>query len=359
MEKYSFMGPNERSFDMKKATKVKKLVKYLFDFNFTVVDPNANKIAVSIKPYTGFTSVVAEAILEYKEKHPDKVFNITLFTEYKTDFAELPEKTQQLFDKLVGYDGSTPRKVICMGSKEHSKGVYAMMTSQGIPVYYHDPNAKKDSTFMKELSWIEIKRRRINLFENLSGHPYTGDGIRKRSNAITYSYRIHAGLPNNQRLTEESAGYVTINHAQIARNRCLITAMWQKVEPNDVTVSDVFAEYIETKDNTPSLQIKYRQYFNSFIAHKTGHWKIQHFTDGAIDPSVTQRTFRNLSLYSATDGRYKEDGFYNDENKWEKRYLTDEYKQGFYAFLSNLFDYAYQRGYIPYQPMLLVDTRKQ
>ena len=353
------MGPNEKSFDMKKTNKVKKLVKYLFDFQFNVADPNSDRIGVCIKPNTGFTSAVAEAILEYKEIHPNRKFIITLFTEYKTDFDELPKKTQQLFDTLVGYDGSTYRKVICMGVKEAPKGVYAMMTSQGTSVYYYDPNAKNDSTFMKELHWIELDNHRINLFDNLSDKPYVGDGVRKKINSMTYSYRIHTTLPNNRRLTTESAGYVTINHAQFARNNCLLNAMWQEVAPNNITISDVFNEYIKTKSDTPSLQKKYRLYYNSFIAQKTGHWRIQHFTDGAIDPFVTQRTFRNLSLFHATDGRYKEDGFYNNAGKWEKHYLTDEYKQGFYSFLSNLFDYAYRMKYIPYQPLLLVDTKKQ
>ena len=358
MEKFAFIGPNEYSFDKKKSNKVKKLVHYLFDYEFSVVEPDSNSIGLSIKPNTGFTSVVAEAILDYQEKHPDKVFKILLFTEYKTDFEELPIKTQQLFDKLVGYDGTTYRKVMCMGRKENPKGVYSMMTSQGTPVYYYDPEAKKDSSFMKELKWIVTPRKSINLFENLSGQAYQGDGIRKKSTAMTYAYRINANLPNGKRLTEELSGFITTRHAKIARNKRLIEAMWQDVEPNLITLSELFDEYIETKGSTPSLQAKYKQYYNSFIGEDAGNTKVQWFVDCGVEEYLITSKFHRFSLAVATDSRYKEDGFYDEDNMWKQRYLTDAYKQGFYAMLSNVFDYAYHRGYISYQPMLLFDISK-
>ena len=334
------------------------MVHYLFDYEFTVVDPTSNKLAVSIKPNTGFTTAVAEAILDYREEYPDRVIKISLFTEYKTDFEELPPKTQQLFDTLVGYDGSTYRKVIPLGSKDAPKGVYAMIASQGVPVYYYDPDAKKDSTFMKELKWIVTTPRCINLFENLSGQAYQGDGIRKKSTAMTYAYRINANLPNGKRLTEELSGFITTRHAKIARNKRLIEAMWQEVEPNDITLSELFDEYIDTKGSTPALQTKYKQYYNSFIGEDAGSTKVQWFVDGRVEDYLISSKFYGFSLTLTTDSRYKEDGFYDEDNEWQHRYLTDAYKQGFYAMLSNLFDYAYHRGYISYQPLMLFDINK-
>ena len=347
MQRYAFMGPNEHSFDKKNTNKIKKLVKYLFDYEFSKKVAAGSMLEISIKPNTGFTTAVAEAILDYQTEHPDRGIKIVLFTEYKTDFEELPTKTQQLFDKLVGYDGASVRRVICMGLKEAPKGVYSMMTSRGIPVYYYDPKAKKDSTFMKELSYIEIESHRINLFDNLNGQSYQSVGVRKKSNGITYSYRINVNLPNGKKLSEELSCFVTATHASSHREKRLIEAMWQDIEPCELCLLDVVKEYLETKKEHPALYLKYKQYYASFLRMKRVSATLM--SDYASTERLRNSLILGLRINDEYDGRRKDPSYLRDEDR-----LTPKYIQGYYAFLDNVFDYAYQKKYINYQPLRIV-----
>ena len=81
------------------------------------------------------------------------------------------------------------------------------------------------------------------------------------------------------------------------------------------------------------------------------------------NPNATLTSVRSrvssFSLKYVTDGRYKNEGYYDESDSYHRRYLSDDYKQGFFSMVNNLFDYAYQQGYIHYQPFLLVDISKQ
>lgn len=374
--RYLFLGPDEKHFDSKSGSKVKKLVKSLIDYEYLIYpDWGKNRheaFVVRVKPNTGFATAVANAILEYREQNPDKLVAVELVSEYSTDFEELPEKTQALFKKLYGSDDFRVlvQSVVKDGVKTGGKAAYSDILNGNIPVVWYDPNSKVDKAFEKEYRNAESRFQfdMINLFNNSTGEAYSKDGIRKKAASLTYSYRINTTLPNGEKLTEELSNFVTVQHAQEARNKRLVDAMWQEVEPNPITLSELFNEYIETKGDTPALQTKYKQYYGALISDSLGKDKVQTLVHGHESATRTIRDNTNptairgrlsaFSLKYATDGRYKEDGYYDENDSYKRRYLSEDYKQGFYAMVNNLFDYAYLKGYIHYQPLVLVDISK-
>ena len=339
---------------------IKKLVGLLFDYEYSVTSAKERTLEVLIKPSTGFAAVVANAILDYRENNPNKPIRVNLITEFSTDFAELPEKTQELF-KSVGTGSVGYMVYVGDGGKTGSKAAYSDLVGGSIPVYYYDPIVKVDKVFEKEYKHIEeIRHEKINLYDNFKGEAYSQDGVRKKANGLTYSYRINTTLPNGKKFSEEYSNFVTIYHARTAREKRLMNAMWQDVEKTDITMTELFDEYIETKGDTPALQTKYKQYHSAFIVGRhMGEQKVQDLVHG--DSTSTASLHARCYVFSikhATDSRYKEDGYYDENDKWHYRKLTNEYKQGYYAFLNNLFDYAYQQGYISYQPLMLFDISK-
>ncbi len=374
--RYLFLGPDEKHFDSKSGSKVKKLVKALIDYEYLIY-PDWGKnwhevFVVRVKPNTGFATAVANGILEYREQNPDKPVAVELVSEYSTDFEELPEKTQLLFKKLVGEDNFRVRveNVVKNGVKTGGKAAYSDILNGNIPVVWYDPNSKVDKAFEKEYRNAESRFQfdMINLFNNSTGEAYSKDGVRKKAASLTYSYRINTILPNGEKLTEELSNFVTVQHAQNARNKRLVDAMWQEVEKNDITLNELFQEYIETKGSTPALQTKYKQYYNAFIASLHGEDKVQSLVHGLESATRTIRDNTNpvavggrLSLFSlrnALDGRFSEYNLYDEDGNFRPRYLSEDYKQGFYAMVNNLFDYAYLKGYIHYQPLVLVGNSK-
>lgn len=374
---YLFLGPAEKYFDSKSGSKVKKLVKALIDYEYLMNPKLGSTVSgaflVRVKPNTGYATAVATAILEYREQNPDKPVRVELVSEYSTDFDELPEKTQLLFKKLVGEDNFhvMVQSVVKDGAKTGGKAAYSNILNGSIPVVWYDPNSKVDKAFEKEYRNAEsrILFEMINLFNNSTGEAYSKDGVRKKAASLTYSYRINTTLPNGEKLTEELSNFVTVQHAQEARNKRLVDAMWQEVEPNPITLSELFNEYIETKGDTPALQTKYKQYYSAMIADHIGNLKVQSLAHGLESATLSIRDNTNpvavggrlsaFSLRNATDGRYKEEIYFDDDGNYHRRYLSEDYKQGFYAMVNNLFDYAYLKGYIHYQPLVLVDISKR
>ena len=370
---YLFLGPTEKYFDKKSGSKVKKLVKALFDYEY-FINPELgttvfDKFWVKVKPNTGYATAVAEAILEYREQNPNKPVFVELVSEYSTDFEELPEKTQLLFKKLVGEDNFRVKAEVIVqdGVKSGGKAAYSNILNGTIGVVWHDTNSKLDGAFEKE--YRNAKERLgykvINLFNNSKGEAYSKDGVRKKANGLTYSYRINTTLPNGKKLTEEWSNFVTVQHAQEARTKRLVDAMWQEVEPNDITLNEVFNEYIETKGSTPALQTKYKQYYRALV-DDIGKDKIQNVAHGSGGVVLSDRDSATLyfvrarlhafSKHNAIDCRYDISRLYDENGKYRIPSVSKEYKQGFYAMVNNIFDYAYQRGYIHYQPFLLVDV---
>jgi len=370
---YLFLGPTEKYFDNKSGSKVKKLVKALFDYEY-FINPDLgstvfDKFWVRVKPNTGYATAVANAILEYREQNPNRPVYVELVSEYSTDFEELPEKTQTLFKQLVGEDNFRVmvQNVVKDGVKTGGKAAYSNILNGSVAVVWYDSEAKNDSAFEKE--YRNAKEHTgydiINLHDNAKGKTYSKDGVRKKAASLTYSYRINTTLPNGKKLSEEWSNFVTIRHALNARNKRLVDAMWQEVEPNPITLSELFEEYIATKGDTPALQTKYKGYFSALIPQYLSEEKVQSlahgkesstisFRDNATLTSIRSRV-SSFSLKYATDGRYKDEGYYDENDSYHKHNLSEDYKQGFYAMLNNLFDYAYQRGYISYQPFMLVD----
>lgn len=360
--RYLFIGPDEKHFDGKKANKIKKLISCLFDYEYMMVSSKERTVDVLIKPSTGFTTAVAHGILDYRKNNPDKPIRVLLLTEFSTDLAELPEKTQELFNSLG--NGAVMNMVnVDDGCKVGGKAAYSNVVSLGIPVYYYDPNVKVDKTFEKEYKYIEKSHHeKINLFDNFKGEAYSKDGVRKKATGLTYSYRLNTTLPNGKKLTEEWSNFVTTYHARSARAKRLVDAMWQDVEKNDITLTELFNEYIETKGATPALQTKYKQYHSALIVGKgqgdVPIWRFAQEDKDTLNLVSAHGSFHGFKLRYATDSRYKEDSYYDEDDDYHRHYLTDEYKQGFYAMLSNLFDYAYLKGYIRYQPLMLFDISK-
>lgn len=373
---YLFLGPTEKYFDKKSGSKVKKLVKALFDYEY-FINPDLgttvfDKFWVRVKPNTGYATAVAEAILEYREQNPNKPVFVELASEYSTDFEELPEKTQLLFKKLVGEDNFRVKAQVQVqdGIKSGGKAAYTNILNGTIGVVWYDSEAKNDSAFEKE--YRNAKERIgydiINLHDNAKGKTYSKDGVRKKATSLTYSYRINTTLPNGKKLTEEWSNFVTIRHAQEARTKRLVDAMWQEVEKNDITLTELFEEYIATKGDTPALQTKYKQYFNALVSDYDRKLKVQTLAHGSVSATISIRDnttpysvrgrLGSFSLRRALDGRYDTYNLYNEDGSYRIPSLSADYKQGFYAFLNNLFDYAYQRGYISYQPFMLIDISK-
>ena len=374
---YLFLGPTEKYFDKKVGSKVKKLVKALFDYEY-FMNPDLGKnsleqLDVRVKPNTGYTTAVATAILEYREQNPNRPIRVELVSEYSTDFEELPEKTQILFKQLVGEDNFRVKVQVQVkdGIKTGGKAAYSDILNGSIPVIWYEPGAKVDKSFEKEYRNVETRFRyeMIDLHDNLSGEAYSKDGVRKKAASLTYSYRINTTLPNNTKLTEEWSNFVTVRHALNARAKRLVDAMWQDVERNPITLSELFEEYIATKGDTPALQTKYKGYFSALIPEYLSKEKVQSLAHGTETSTISLRDNATLtsvrsrvssfSLKYVTDGRYKNEGYYDESDSYHRRYLSDDYKQGFFAMVNNLFDYAYQQGYIHYQPFLLVDISKQ
>ena len=270
---YLFLGPTDKYFDNKSGSKVKKLVKALFDYEY-FINPDLgstvfDKFWVRVKPNTGYATAVANAILEYREQNPNRPVYVELVSEYSTDFEALPEKTQLLFKKLVGEDNFRVKAEVIVqeGVKSGGKAAYSNILNGSIPVVWYEPGAKVDKAFEKEYRNAETRFRyeMIDLHDNLSGEAYSKDGVRKKATSLTYSYRINTTLPNGKKLSEEWSNFVTIRHALNARNKRLVDAMWQEVEPNPITLSELFEEYIATKGDTPALQTKYKGYFSALI----------------------------------------------------------------------------------------------
>ena len=359
--KYLFIGPDEKHFDVKKATKVKKLVQNIFDYECRV--QKKQEVEVVIKPSSGFTATVAEAIVEYCKENPNIQFYVGLVTEFEDDFKKLPEKVQDLFK------GLTSGRVYSMSFEAHGKkyGVstaYSEVVNSGnCTVFYYEEGSKVDKAFEKEYNHI-LKRHsdKINLAKNFNGEAYKNEGIRKKAASLTYAYRINLTLPNGEKFTEEKAGFVVPTHAMDARNKRLVDVMWQAVEPNELTVADLFNEYIETKADTKALQEKYRQYYSAIIEGrekgKMAKQKIQILASSDTSPLAVSSRFLGFRLKFGTDNRVKNTQ-YDEDGDLILPYLSDKYKQGFYAMLSNLFDYAYQKKYIPYQPLLLIDLSER
>ena len=364
MAKYVFFGPDEKHFDSKRANKIKRLVGYLLDYEYFVSDSHTAEIplVLYIKPATGFSSVVAEGIIEYRELNPDKPLRVKLITEYNSDYEELPAKTQALFDAFGGLLQTESIGLVKDGKKSGGKAVYSGVVKKGVPVFYYEPEMKLDKAYEKELrnAVEDSPLGYINLFDNFNGEDYKGDGVRKRASGITYSYRINTVLPNGKKFTEELSTFVTSSHASMARKKRLVNAMWQDVSDEvDLTLNDVFEEYLATKGDTPSLQTKYRQYFN---AHVVGSGLDTNLI-GRYAPKdliIVDNLIRKFSLQYKNDGRSKHSPTYDEDGNYiKKKKIADKHRQGFYAMLSNVFDYAYQQGYISYQPMYLVDIERQ
>lgn len=357
--RYVFIGPDEKHFDIKKSNKIKKLVGLLFDYEYSVKSAKERILEVILKPSTGFTTAVANGILDFRKNNPDKPIRVFLLTEFSTDFAELPEKSQELFKSLI--TGSVECIVyVDEGNKTGGKAAYSGVVSRGVPVYYYDPNVKVDKVFEKEYKYIEeITGEKINLYANFNGEAYSQDGVRKKANGLTYSYRINTTLPNNQKFSVEYSNFVTIYHARKARTMRLLEAMWQEVEPNHITLSELFEEYIATKGDTPALQVKYRQYFNAHVVG-SGSDKNELSEYTPSDYQVLSNLIRRFSLQYKEDGRYMDSSQYDEEGNYiRKKSLSTQYRQGYYTMLSNLFDYAYLKGYISYQPLYLEDIEKK
>ena len=373
--RYLFLGPDEKHFDNKSGSKVKKLVKALFDYEY-FMNPDLGKnhhevFVVRVKPNTGYATAVATAILEYREQNPNKPVAVELVSEYSTDFDELPEKTQALFKQLVGEDFRVMvQSVVKDGIKTGGKAAYSDILNGTIPVVWYAPNSKVDKAFEKEYRNAASRSHfdMINLYSNTTGEAYSKDGVRKKAASLTYSYRINTTLPNGKKLTEEWSNFVTVIHALDARTKRLVDAMWQDVEKNDITLNELFAEYIETKGDTPALQTKYKQYYSALILDYVGNLAVQSLAHGldsatlSIRDNATSYAARgrlsSFSLRRAMDGRYDTERLYDEDGRYRIPGLSEAYKQGFYAMMNNLFDYAYQRGYIHYQPFMLFDIDK-
>lgn len=352
---YMFIGASDKYFDAKLSGKVKKLVFHLFDYEFAM-QAEYNPLTVNIKPNTGFTTAVAKAILQYRKEHPDKIVRVGLYTEFSTDFAELPDVTQSLFRELRENDGGDSFYVnslinVAVHGKSGSKAAYSGVVA-GAPIYYLAPDAKVDKVFEKELKYIEevSPSDRINFWDNLNGLSYEGSYVRKRSTSVTYSYRIALKLPNGESFRDEKAGFVTRHHAKQARDKVLMEKMLQTVVDCDLTFSLVAKEYIETQKNKKALYVKYMQYYNSFLQlQNTGSL---HITQYAKEDRVPTGILRGFEVNHAVDGR-RSDDYYTGANG-----LSEGYIQGYYAFLNNVFDYAYNQKYIAYQPLYFVELRK-
>lgn len=353
VSRYLFVGPDEKHFDMKKSGKVKKLVYALLDF---LVMKKESKFfdfdfEIILKPTMGFTTIVAESIMEYREKHPEKEFKVKLKTELDSNFFELHEKTQTLFKTVAQSLDVAYCRSINYGSTRGA--AQELIAHNNAVVFYYEPESKVDKTFEKELKYIEAEKiilNRINFYDNQKGEEYTGtiEGVRKRANGLTYSYRINVKLPTGEKFTEEKANFVTAFQAKEAREIRLAEKMAQEVEPCELTFEEVVKEYIEGKKEQPALQKKYEQYYKSFI---DGQFVAKYKLSSFAELPFRLGNFSSLMLRYEKDARYK-------KGSEEAHYLTDKYKQGYYAFLSNVFDYAYLKGYIPYQPLLIVDLSK-
>ena len=349
MSEYLFLGPSEKYFDAKKGNKVKKLVKYLLDFTFDKRGDYPYPLQIGIKPNTGFNSYVAEGLIEYKEENPDKRFWFRLITEFNTDFKELPPKTQELFEKLYSYTDNPKKFVVPYFSiKGKQKAQYGMMAAFGsCVVYYYDDKARKDKVLAGEYYHFENKSRLINFAENLDGRTYSNGSIRKRASSIAYAYRVNVKLPNGDRLTGEKANFVSVEHAEYARRKFIKDSLWQEIEDNELSFGEVAREYIETKKGQKSLYIKYNQFYNSFIKdEQTEYEKIIDFgNDNIMSSSILQ-----FMIHNEPDGRrINLDG----SRATKDNHLSEKYINEYYAFISNVFDYAYLKGYINYQPMYI------
>ena len=366
--KYLFIGPDEKHFDVKKANKVKKLVQSIFDYDFEV--EKSERVDIILKPSAGFTATVAESIVEYRKKNSESRFHVSMVSEFRSDFDNLTEEVQALFKGLCS--GSVYSMVYDTDGKRYgSSTAYSNVVNKGnCIVFYYEEGSKVDKAFEKEYSHIlKNCKEKINLADNFKGEDYKSSGVRKKAASLTYAYRINLTLPNGEKFTEEKAGFVVPTHAYYARTKRLVDAMWQDVNPNDITLTKLFEEFIKTKTDTPALQEKYKQYYKTWILdEKLGDVKLHHFWEADTIfrslPIILRGRFIELSLEHRTDARYSEELQYEkslecDGCDIENHYLSDKYKQGFYAMLSNLFDYAYQKKYIPYQPLLLIDLSER
>ena len=351
MADYLFLGPSEKYFDAKKGNKVKKLVKYLLDFIFAKNEDEDYLLRIGIKPNTGFNAYVAQGLIEYKEENPDKRIFFSFITEFNTDFAELPPKTQKLFEKLHSYNNDSRGFYIpCCSIKGIQKAKYGLISEfTSKVVYYYDDEAKKDKVLEGEYYHFQKKDESllINFADNLDGRVYSKDSIRKRSSSIAYAYRVNIKLPNGDRFTDEKANFVTPEHAEYARRRVIKDFLWQEIEDNELTFSDVAREYIETKKGQKSLYVKYKQYYNSFLKDsRVEHESIMEFgSDNIMSSSVLM-----FMIHNEPDGRRTN---VSGARATKDNHLSEKYIEEYYAFINNVFDYAYLKGYINYQPLYI------
>lgn len=165
-------------------------------------------------------------------------------------------------------------------------------------------------------------------------------GVRQQKGCSKYSYRLHFKLPNGKEVSIEKGGYLTAEEAYAARQEKLIELTTQDCNSINKTFSEVFYEFIDNACiDKDSLKIKYNTYYNSYLNDALGSLLIGDTLD------ALKGLQKKLCKSVVSDRR----------SSTKQIYLSQSYITGLKVMLFNLFDYAYNSGYINQHPMYQLD----
>lgn len=348
MRRILFIGPDEKHFSPMSKRSLEKAIYAYIDFevkNSPIIDlPH-----FFIRPDTGFTYLVAQVLKGYMSKHPDVKVFVKLVSEFITDFKQLPLELQQFFYDMVRREAD-PENVMDYGynvtasmyTTTQSRTAYSeFFKGHEDIVYYCDNAGKINKRLQSELNAISSIGNKTNLFRTVSPEYFNLENIRKRVNGISYYYRINLKLPDGTPVTEENGGYACIKHAQYAREKRLREVLQQDVRVPEKTLDDVFSEYLETLGNKEALKKKYTSYMNALYNGPK---------DGKMETFCKIEDLDKF-LGFGTRVRHYDKRFLPLNPNRHNHVISKAYLKGYFAFLMNLFDYAYVEGYISTQPL--------
>ena len=346
--------------DKQKKKLKKSILKYLLSCEIT-----DDRFDLNIKTDDGFGLVATEACFEFIKQTGIDNYRISFFCFYNEDFTELSEEIQKYYTDKIEYLkglGTTERGrplyvvdgTLGFGSRNAKMDEYQAyffncfsryVDTRTYIVTYMDKKSNKDKLLQRMLRYYDLPNKYVvdlyaasnNLYDNAD---YSG--IRKRKNSSKYYYRINIKLPDGTPMNLEKGAFFTVEEANIARTKHLISLTTQDCENADKTVDEVFNEFISiTCKDKVSLEKKYMSYYNSRIKETIGMLKI-----GETQAEL-QELYKVLTKYQVKDNRSKD----------KTINVSQGYVSGLRAMLCNLFDYAYNMKYIQSHPMYALPSK--
>lgn len=351
-----FSGESGKYFHIDSKIKT-KIEKEIIDC-IKKINPLPDRYIFEFRATDGFSALALNTVMSYINTN-NIVCSFWFRSVMEGDFESLPNDIQTLYNNTIfelsgkgvpvrnDLKGAPVFKYYDSTDITALKINYHATTDSGpnrFLISYFEPQTK-DKWIKKEYEWHTSSRTtKLNLCKPITTDYIHTDytGIRKQKNSSKFYYRIKMKLPDGTPISIEKGSFLSAEEASKARREKIISLTTQNCTNMDLTVDEVFEEFISKvcKDKS-ALKKKYASYYNAQIKERFGELKI-----GETQEELN-RFYNILINHKVIDKR--------TENTPIK--LSKEYIAGMRAMLCNLFDYAYNMKYISSHPMYALPSK--